>query len=256
MFKLRRFRSPFGSLAGSLTALCALAFGNAAEAADAGLLQARGCAEPAAIMAVAPAKSSAYLPAGYVPKSILGNPKGASLLMGITRCSAGTLNGQVLDGGFILGERVLMVQPRDSSEGLQFYAIEQVTNRPEIASWLAAAGYPVVLDPSVVSVAGDRTAMAVGDGVSIEIGRLLPFVSPLSISTIWHEAPGGTSRFQITVLAPKAQSSVAIVNADPATTNGAVIADLLGKTKARGIGALNRFDYDATLQTLVTPAAQ
>lgn len=221
-----------------------------------GRLEARGCMEVASVVSVKPARASAELPVGYKPKSYFGLPGDATMIIGVTHCESGVLNGVPLKGSFVLGERMLHVEPRSAVGGHHFYSIGQVTDNEHIAAWLKSRNYPVQLDPEAYARAGFTSARGAGDGADVIVKLALPLPLPISSVSIWRDDSGGQSVLTKVVGSARSQIGFAHMTVDPQIPLGAMASRLTGSTKTLSLGMINRVDgYTATLTTQKTSAS-
>ncbi|OZE88323.1 hypothetical protein CH305_00325 [Rhodococcus sp. 15-649-2-2] len=70
--------------------------------------------------------------------------------------------------------------------------------------------------------------------------------SPLDKVSIWNEAGSGTKVLRLSVHHPTAQAGVGRVSADA----GSAMASLIGTEEATGLGAINRFDFEARVESI------
>ena len=221
---------------------------SAANLSRVGGFVARDCVEVSAIVTVPSKNARNALPVGFRSSSFLGLPGGpslpgnSSLLMGVETCASGTIDGVDITGPFSFGERVLSVDRHDSTPGYHFYAIEQVSDNRAIVDLLSSAGFDIAFVPGVGAAADARGGTSNGGEVRIVDRAPLPRLpSPLSTVSIWKNTDVGTSLLRLTVEHPTAQAGLGTVTA----TTGSRISTLMGRQKAYGIGAINRFDFRA-----------
>lgn len=226
---------------------------SAAESVDLGGFYARDCVEVSAIVSVPPDNAAAALPTGYTSSSFLGLPGGpglpgnSSLLMGVETCQSGTIGGVPFDGPFAFGERVLSIDRHDATPGYHFYAVEQVTDNKKIYDLMLGAGFNIAYLPGVGATAD--TAGGVSDGGSVRIVDRAPIPqlpSPLNKVSIWNETGDGAKVLRLSVHNPTAQAGVGQVSAEI----GSPMASLMGTEEATGLGAINRFDFEARVESI------
>ncbi|WP_032404153.1 hypothetical protein [Rhodococcoides fascians] len=225
----------------------------AVEPTDIGGFYARDCVEVSAIVSVPPANADAALPDGYTSSSFFGLPGGpgvpgsSSLLMGVETCQSGTIDGVPFDGPFAFGERVLSVDRHDAASGYHFYAVEQVTDNRKIYDLMHGAGFDIAYLPGVGATADAAGGISEGGSVRIVDQAPLPQLpSPLDKVSIWNEAGSGTKVLRLSVHHPTAQAGVGRVSADA----GSAMASLIGTEEATGLGAINRFDFEARVESI------
>jgi len=231
-------------LAGVVTLAAAPVAGAAPSAAVLiGQVNGTGCVEPSVIVSVPRARAQSALPAGFRAISFYGDAGSGTVLAGVESCAGGAINGVPVPS-FAFGERVVQVRPRSSRPGFQFYALQQVTSRPDIQAMLTQAGFDVELDPAAAGIGGRARAVASGGSARVQVDWPFPFISPLSTVTIWR----GDSRLEITVTGSRSQAGIGSITAKP----GSVTANALGAVKAWGVGAVNR--YDMQVKVFAAPA--
>nr|WP_141216093.1 MULTISPECIES: hypothetical protein [unclassified Rhodococcus (in: high G+C Gram-positive bacteria)] len=225
----------------------------AAEPTDIGGFYARDCVEVSAIVSVPPANADAALPDGYTSSSFFGLPGGpgisgnSSLLMGVETCQSGTIDGVPFDGPFAFGERVLSVDRHDAAPGYHFYAVEQVTDNRKIYDLMHGAGFDIAYLPGVGATADAAGGISEGGSVRIVDQAPLPQLpSPLDKVSIWKETESSTTVLRLSVHHPTAQAGVGRASAE----SGSPIAALIGTDESTGIGAINRFDFEATVHSV------
>lgn len=216
-----------------------------------GSFQLRDCVEVSAIVSVPPERAAATLPDGYTSSSFIGLPGGpgipgnSSLLMGVETCQSGTIDGVPVDGPVTFGERVLSVDRKDARPGYHFYAVEQVTDNQQIHDLMRTAGFDIALVPGVGATADAVGGVSEGGSVRIVDEAPVPRLpSPLGQVSIWKDTENSRSSLRLTVHRPTAQAGIGHVTAEP----NSPIASLMGTETATGIGAINRFDFDAQVE--------
>ncbi|MBY6682972.1 hypothetical protein HQ312_18105 [Rhodococcus sp. BP-316] len=218
-----------------------------------GSFQLRDCVEVSAIVSVLPERAAAALPDGYTSSSFIGLPGGpgipgnSSLLMGVETCQSGIIDGVPVDGPVAFGERVLSVDRKDARPGYHFYAVEQVTDNQQIYDLMREAGFDIALVPGVGATADAVGGISEGSSVRIVDEAPVPRVpSPLGQVSIWKDTENSRSALRLTVHRPTAQAGIGHVTAEP----NSPIAFLMGTETATGIGAINRFDFDARVEVV------
>ncbi|WP_285189269.1 hypothetical protein [Rhodococcus sp. MEB041] len=218
-----------------------------------GSFQARDCVEVSAIVSVPPERAAAALPDGYTSSSFIGLPGGpgipgnSSLLMGVETCQSGIIDGVPFDGPFAFGERVLSVDRKDARPGYHFYAVEQVTDNQQIYDLMREVGFDIALVPGVGATADAFGGVSEGGPVRIVDQAPVPRVpSPLGEVSIWKDTESSRTALRLTVHRPTAQAGLGHVTAEP----NSPIAFLMGTETATGIGAINRFDFDARVEVV------
>lgn len=249
--KIGRTASRSISCLGISTALslsvCATA---AAEPVEIGNFFARDCVEVSAIVPGDPAAVRDFVPAGFTPSTFFGLPGGPSLpgdpslLMGIETCAGGIIDGVEVTEPFSFGERVISIDRHDPRAGYHFYAVEQVSDNAAIVDLMSSAGFDITYVPDAFASADVRGGVSRGGPVTIVDNAPTPLLpSPLGEVSIWNERGGTQHVLRLTVGSPTAQAGIGTVTAAENST----IAHLMGREESVGIGAINRFDFHASV---------
>lgn len=109
------------------------------------------------------------------------------------------------------------------------------------------AGFDIALVPGVGATADAVGGFSEGGSVRIVDEAPVPRLpSPLGQVSIWKDTENSRSALRLTVHRPTAQAGIGHVTAEP----NSPITFLMGTETATGIGAINRFDFDARVEVV------